>query len=370
MHFSSLLPSLALMASPAVAAVFFVGTYSGTIASVDLNEYTGALKLLSSVDAPASSWQGLSPTTNILYSIEENIPTDSKKGGVTSYSICSNGTLIKISTATGLVGPVSLGISQDGTTIFTANYGGSGISLYKSTPAGKLTWVRDWTYTLSSPGAVPDRQDVPHPHQALFDSTGKFVVVPDLGADKIRVFSYAGAELPTITVPPGTGPRHGAFFPAKGKAEFYYLVGELSNTISVFSVSYQGDHILLSPLQRLSTLPASATAAGAAELVISPDGRFIYVSNRGDNVFSDGHSIAAYKRGKDGKLELLEYFSSKVKTPRHIALDPTGTWFIAEGQNGGGLKAFRRDKGTGRVNALPDGTLEVDQPACAMFARM
>jgi DNA-binding beta-propeller fold protein YncE len=218
MHFSSLLPSLALMASPAVAAVFFVGTYSGTIASVDLNEYTGALKLLSSVDAPASSWQGLSPTTNILYSIEENIPTDSKKGGVTSYSICSNGTLIKISTATGLVGPVSLGISQDGTTIFTANYGGSGISLYKSTPAGKLTWVRDWTYTLSSPGAVPDRQDVPHPHQALFDSTGKFVVVPDLGADKIRVFSYAGAELPTITVPPGTGPRHGAFFPAKGKA--------------------------------------------------------------------------------------------------------------------------------------------------------
>ncbi|KAF8243750.1 putative isomerase YbhE [Wilcoxina mikolae CBS 423.85] len=359
------------MASPAAAALFFVGTYSGEIASVNLDEYTGALKLLSYVNAPSSSWQGLSPTSNILYSIEENLPTNSNKGGVTSYSICPNGTLAKLSTASGLVGPVSLSISHDGATIFTANYGGSGVSLYKSTPGGTLTWVRDWTYTLSTPGANPDRQEAPHPHQALFDPTGEFVVVPDLGADLLRVFSCDGEELPGITVPPGTGPRHGAFFPAKGKAEFYYLVGELSNTVSVFSVSYGGGGIHLSPVQRQSTLPATATATGAAEIIISPDGRFIYVSNRGDNVFSDGHSIAAYERGKkDGKLELLEYFSSKVQTPRNIALDPTGRWFIAEGQNGGGVKVFRRDQGTGRVNHLPEGTLEIDQPVCVTFARM
>lgn len=103
------------------------------------------------------------------------------------------------------------------------------------------------TYTLSAPGPVPDRQDVPHLHDAILDPTKQFLLVPDLGSDLVRVYKIpsGGApgsvqEVASIKAVPGSGPRHGAFA-VVDTSTFFYHVNELSNTVSGYSVSYAGD---------------------------------------------------------------------------------------------------------------------------------
>jgi 6-phosphogluconolactonase len=378
---------LLYLAPVATATRFFIGSYSGAILTANLDETTGALSLLSSTStsSPSPSWQELSPVNSqILYTVEENAHDDLSQGAITSYLISSSGSLTKISSALGLAGPVSLAVSPDGKTIFTANYVTSGVSAYSTNPVtGALTHLQDWTFTLSSPGAVPERQEAPHPHQAIFDSYGKFVLVPDLGADLIRVFRVdAGqtfTQLPSIPVPAGTGPRHGAWYPATGKPKFFYLVGEIANSITVFTVRYEYGKIVLTPLQTSSTLPEPTTTTSAApwstpsaaEIAISPDGGYVYTSNRSDKVFDDAHSVAVFTRAKNtGKLVLLEWINSGEKNLRHITLDPSGNFLLVEGQDMAEIRVFRVDKATGKVEPQSVGTLQVARgPVCITWEK-
>lgn len=387
--------------------MFFVGTSSGPILSVSLDERTGALKQLSSTDGgPQPSWQELSPAnSNILYSSSRELtPGDTKRGSLTSFAIGADGSLKKLAETACLPDPVSLAVSPDGRTIFTAHYDTSGVNMFTACPdTGAMQLVWEHTYTLSAPGTVPDRQDAPHPHQALFDPTGCFVLVPDLGADLLHVYSANGTELPSIAMPAGSGPRHGAFFPASAGAApdaapasgpaqplYFYLVSELANSLSVFAVTYADSTIVLTPQQSVSTLPTPSSSTGgngtnpmpaptAAELAISPDGQFIYVSNRGnDGVFADNgqgdgnNAIAAFARAADtGGVELVGFIPSHVRTPRHFTLDPAGAWLVVAGQDAGGVKAFPRDEQTGEVDSSQGaaGSLPVSEPICVTFAR-
>ena len=420
MQFAKFFPSLlALCASrparaaqePAAApAVFFVGTSSGPILSVSLDKRTGALKQLSSTTdgGPKPIWQELSPAnSSILYSSSTEAE-DPSVGLLTSFAIGADGSLKKLSAITCLHSPMSLVLSPDGRTAFAAHYYTSAVSMFTTSPVTgemKLVWER--RYTLNGPGKVPARQDAPHPHQALFDPTGRFVVVPDLGADLLRIYSASGAELPSIAVPAGTGPRHGAFFPAstahqaakkEALSPYYYLVNELDNSLSVFDVTYTNSAIVLTPLQTVATVPAPSSSTGtgtgtgtnplppptAAELVISPDGRFIYVSNRGnDGVFPDNGSgdgdnaISAFSRDADsGHIGLPRYIPSHVQTVRHFALDPTAAWLVVGGQDSGGVKAFPRDLRTGGVESslgeyqpAAANSLDVPGTICITFSR-
>lgn len=436
MRFARFFPSLlALCSSPlaraaapapapagaAVPAVFFVGTDSGPILSVSLDERTGALKQISSTTdgGPAPSWQEMSPANcSILYSASGQPPPDEGRGSLTSLAIGADGSLKKLASTSCLPEPVSLAVSADGRTIFTAHYASSGVSMFTACPiTGAIQLVWEHTYKLSAPGAVPDRQEAAHPHQALFDPTGCFVLVADLGADLLRVYSANGTELPSIAVPAGSGPRHGAFFPASARAApasdsaqplYFYLVNELANSLSVFAVTYANSMIVLTPLQSVSTLPAPSSSTGgsgtgpvsgpgnstsgsgsgsgtnplptpsAAELAISPDGQFIYVSNRGnDGVFPDNgqgdgnNAIAAFARAGDtGGVKLVGFIPSHVRTPRHFTLDPAGAWLVVAGQGAGGVKAFPRDVQTGEVDSsqAAAGSLAASGPMCVTFA--
>ena len=110
-----------------------------------------------------------------------------------------------------------------------------------SDPAS-LTPTQNYTFALDEPGPNPGRQDAPHPHQAVLDPTGSFILVPDLGADLVRVFAVGDdisvEVMEPLAVEPGSGPRHVVFVEGKGEGTVMYLISELSNTISGYEVGY------------------------------------------------------------------------------------------------------------------------------------
>ena len=259
--------------------------------------------------------------------------------------------------------------------------GASGASVYSNDPStGEVKHIQDWTWTMDGPGAIPDRQDSPHPHQALFDPSGKYVIMPDLGADLIRRFSVNGnasdapfTELEPVKVTPATGPRHGAFYPPTGEPKFYYLVGEIGNTVTVFSLSY-GETLDFKEIQSISTLPddyphdpdhgaASEIAFTMGEGDVPPR---VYVSNRLDSVFPNESSMASYTLDPStGKLTLLDIFPSGVERVRHFSIHPSGTWLINEGEDSNTIGVLKLDKETGKV---VDGdkarVFDMNQPLC------
>ncbi|KAK7721420.1 hypothetical protein SLS64_001716 [Diaporthe eres] len=145
--------------------------------------------------------------------------------------------------------------------------------------ASSLAPVQAETYTLDAPGPNPERQDAPHPHQALLDPTGQYLLVPDLGSDVIRLYSVdegglSFTELEPLAAVPGSGPRHGVFLVTDDGTTYFYLASELANTVTGFEVTYNDDNTLdftevyLSSTHGLNgTVPNNETTA--AEIAIS-----------------------------------------------------------------------------------------------------
>lgn len=149
---------------------------------------------------------------------------------------------------------------------------GSSFSSLSIADPAQLAISQSQVFTLAQPGPDPSRQDAPHPHEALLDPTGSFFLVPDLGADLVRVFkvdegSLEWEALDPLVAAPGSGPRHATFLVTEDKTVMY-LVGELANTITAYEVTYSSDSSLeFSELFAISThgtgssVPAGTTAA-------------------------------------------------------------------------------------------------------------
>ena len=145
---------------------------------------------------------------------------------------------------------------------------GSAVSTYKILPTGGLALLQNIFFKLTTPGANPSRQDAPHPHEALLDPSGTFIVVPDLGADLVRVFRinrYTSAinEITGLTLPPGAGPRHGAFLKTND-ATYFFLVAELDNIVRSYKVTYGMDLITFEEVFSAGMFGPDPTPAGAA----------------------------------------------------------------------------------------------------------
>lgn len=158
-----------------------------------------------------------------------------------------------------------------------ADANSSGTSLVNildvSDPAS-LVQVQNFTFTLDGPGTVPDRQEAPHPHQTVLDPTGAFLLVPDLGADLVRIFATSAdgtvEMLDPLPVEPGSGPRHIAF--AERDGTIMYLISELSNTISAWKVSYSEGTIEFEEMFIISTHGGCRKVpegASASEILVS-----------------------------------------------------------------------------------------------------
>jgi len=242
-----------------------------------------------------------------------------------------------------------------------ANYGGGNFSALPIGADGTLG-ARTQTIQHVGSGADKARQEKAHVHSTILSPDEKYLLVCDLGLDKISVeqFNYQAAQKPLtpaadsiVAVDPGAGPRHTCFYPGK---PYVYLITELTGAVYAFHYA----NGKLAPIQKLSSHPAGYTGnIGSADIHITPNGKFLYASNRGD-----ANSLAIYAVDPStGKLTLKGFQSTLGKTPRNFMIDPTGHWLLAANQNGKSVVVFKIDQQTGLLTDTGK-KIELPAPVC------
>lgn len=242
--------------------------------------------------------------------------------------------------------PCHISLSPQEDFVILGNYTGGSLSVFKVDSIGQLDFVQLIQHQGKS--VNPERQEAPHVHSTTFDPEGKRVLVADLGTDRIYVYRFdPSASEPLaleieVPVTEGDGPRHLAFS-ADGKEVL--VVEELTATLDVFA--YESGK--LTPKQRLSLLaPDFQGAVGAAEIRISPDGKHVYVSNRGD-----ANTITVFAKNSAGLYELVEITPSGGKMPRNFNLTPDGKYLLVAHQASNDLVIFERNAETGKLTPTP-----------------
>lgn len=259
--------------------------------------------------------------------------------------------------------PCHLSVAKGGGYVLVANYSSGTFALL---PVGADGSLHPATDTIHDKGTGPNkaRQEAPHAHSINFDASGKLAYGCDLGIDKIMVFrpnAKTGklvANTPgSVSIHPGGGPRHFAFHPKK---RFAYAINELDCTVTAFA--FEPTSGALTELQTITTLPRPFQSGDScADIHVSPDGKFLYGSNRGHD------SIAIFSiNATTGKLTVVGHESTQGKTPRNFALDPTGSFLYAANQNSDSIVIFRVDKKTGKLTATGQ-KLSVPAPVCVLF---
>jgi 6-phosphogluconolactonase len=244
-----------------------------------------------------------------------------------------------------------------------ANYGSGDVSVLPINPDGTLGAV---SAVLKHTGSSvnPNRQKHPFPHSCNFDPTGNFVLVPDLGVDKVYIYKFdaanralADASPPTVAVAPGSGPRHMSFHP---NGKFAYLINEMGGTVIAYAWNAADGQLL--PLQTVSTLPPGYQGVNtSAEVRIHPNGRFLYASNRGPD------DLAIFEiNPAAGTLTSIGYQSVQGKGPRDFRIDPTGQFLFAANQDSDNVVIFRINPDTGALTPTGD-VLHVGSPICVTF---
>lgn len=240
---------------------------------------------------------------------------------------------------------------------------GPGVALFPVKPDGSLGPYSDLVIPEGKPGPLRGEQEGPHPHQATFDLTGRFVVVPDKGLDRIQVFRFDAerGKLASCDILParyGAVPRHITFHPVRPYA---YLVAE--NDSTVFALHWDTGAGKLKPFQRVSTLPTDFVDHNmAAEIAIVPSGRFLYASNRGHE------SIVIYSvDGASGRIATVGWEPVRGKKPRFFALDPSGEHLYAANEDSHTIVEFRVDQQTGKLTHTGQ-VIETGSPTCIAFA--
>jgi 6-phosphogluconolactonase (cycloisomerase 2 family) len=266
--------------------------------------------------------------------------------------------------STGGANPAHLALDPSGRWLVAANYTGGSVALLPVRPDGALG---ERTSLVSMAGDVgPHRieQAVAHPHQCVFDRSGRLVFVPDKGLD--RVFAYrldpvAGtlvpAEAPAVRSRAGAGPRHMALHPTLPLA---YVVNEIDSTVTVCRMDEPPGH--LRPVQVITALPTSYVGDNtAAAIVVSASGRFVYTSNRGHD------SVATFRVDPvTGELVSVGWQDTGGRVPRFITFDPTGRTLYAANQATDTLVGFDVDDLRGTLT--PTGwVLRTGTPVCVVF---
>ncbi|KAL5606578.1 hypothetical protein BROUX41_002980 [Berkeleyomyces rouxiae] len=224
----------------------------------------------------------------------------------------------------------------------------------------KSAVLQSFVYTMSAPGPNADRQQSPHPHATFTDPTGCYLLVPDLGADLIRIFRIGSSgkltECPAAATQGGDGPRHGAFWKSPtSKAVNLYMVNELGNSITHWNVKYGAKCMELTSAKTLSSYPADKPGkAGSKTAEIQVKDNFVYLSNRGDETFgTQQDSIATYAIDPaTGDIEFLELTNAHGYMPRHFEIHPEGHLVAIAGQTSSNVAIVERNETTGKLGNL------------------
>jgi 6-phosphogluconolactonase len=337
----------------------YVGSYSGVIHQYELTLSTGKLTARSEYSGlRRPSALAIHPNHRSLYSVDDT----SKSGAVRAFSIDAEaGSLTLLNTkGSGGSGPTHLSVDKTGRFLLVANYNSGSVASLKIEDDGSLGEVVSFV-EQSGKSASSKRQSSPHAHQILTALDNRFVLVPDLGTDKLLVYQFDGGALiesSSISSKPGSGPRHVALHPG---GRFVYLLTELKSTI--MTLSYQEREGALVEIDTIAALPSSRVGCCAAEIAVHPSGLFLYSSHRGDD------SVAMFSiEPSTGALTLLGHQKSGGRSPRNFSIDPTGKYLLVANQSSGSLVVFMIDSQTGLLTMSKDAPLEIPGAAGVEFA--
>ena len=336
-----------------------VGTYTrGTSRGIYVYRFDssdGRLTPVSSIQTVNPSYLVVSRDRRYVYAVNE-LPGDtgpaSERGGISAFAFDPSAGQLTFIDRVSSEGndPCYLAFSPDGRYLLTANYSvaadpGGSFAVFPL-QAGGAVGAAVLVVHHEGGGPVKGRQDNTHVHSTVFAPDGRYLFAQDLGADKLYAYRYTDdgsrgliGPMPEgyVQMPAGSGPRH-LVFDASG--HYAYLTSELAGTVTAFQYA----NGKLRPLQRLRlAAPGFRGKIGAGAIHLSPDGKFLYATNRGDAneivIFSvDPH---------DGLLKLVARQSTLGRTPREFAIDPTGRWLIVGNQDSDSAFVFRRDSETG-----------------------
>lgn len=251
-------------------------------------------------------------------------------------------------------------IINDKDNVISANYSGGNISVFKKTKNGISEAVQ--VIQHEGKGIDPERQEKAHVHMVYFTPDKKYVLSNDLGLDKIFIYKYnpnSKKEVLTlknmVSVKAGSGPRH-LIFSKDGKN--VYLVTEMAGSLITFS--YNNGSLKQIDSTTILDEKASQIGAGAA-IRISPDGQFLYASNRGE-----ANDITIFKIGEKGKLDFVARTSTEGKGPRDFVIDPSGNFLLVGHQYTNDIVIFKRDITTGLLTSTGK-KIELCAPVCLVF---
>jgi len=349
---------------------FYVGTYtsggSEGIYLCKLDMATGAIERMGVTQGVVEpSYLALDSKGQYLYAVNELTDFGGQpSGAVSAFSIHPQSrelTFINQQPSQGGA-PCFLEVDARGAFLLVANYVGGNVAVLPIQAGGGLGAAVELKQHVGS-GPHPN-QDVPHAHQARLDAANRHALVSDLGTDKIMVYQFDGATgtltpgtPPSFSSVPGAGPRHLAIHP---NGRFVFSINELNSTLT--ALAYDSERGALTELQTLSTLPADFTGESyCADIHVSPDGQFLYGSNRGHD------SIVVFSIDSAGKLTYVEHVSTLVNWPRNFAIDPTGTYLLVANQKGNTVITFQRDARTGKLTPVGQ-PLAIPTPTCLAFA--
>lgn len=336
--------------------IMVVGTYtdggSKGIYSFRFNQLTGETEPLDSLAMKNPSFLTVAPSKNLLFVVSE---TNDSQASLNTIRMNRHNGKMTFMTSVPTLGEDPCYVATNGKTVLTANYSGGSMSVFDLTGNGTKA-VLSTRFLGSTGGPDLSRQDSPHVHCACFTPDGRYVLATDFSADRILSYRLQGqavvANGVAARVSSDSGPRHLVFSP---NGRYAYLMSELSGKVTVFRY----DDGRLQTLQEI--VSDSVGARGGADIHMSPDGRFLYSSNR---LKAEGIAIFAVD-GQSGLLTRVGYQPTAAH-PRQFNITPNGRYLLCSCRDSNKIQVFRRDLKTGLLTDMNKDIL-VSRAVCVQF---
>ncbi|KAJ6444594.1 3-carboxymuconate cyclase [Purpureocillium lavendulum] len=366
--------------SSTTGGTIFVSSYNSKVTTLNIggsSSKSGVPKLSTVAESTgcgeSPSWLTLDKPKGLLYCVDENIVTGG--GNLASLRTKADGSLEALNLVKCAVGPVSIALyGKDNHGLAVAHYGGSAFSTWDATDPAHLVNIQTETFKMTKPPADPPRQPAPRPHETYLDPTNKFIVVPDLGTDELRLYAIGGdgaslttTKLDSVAAPAGSGPRHVAFVKRAGRT-FMYLVTELSSQIVGYEVTYPAAGKIA--FKQLWVMGAhgwdkpTPKQAYASEIVISPDSRFAIVSSRNENSFKipnfdptnstqlQSDPLINFRIDDGGGLTAIQEVAAGGSYPRQFSINKAGTLLGVGLQLDNRVALVKRDPASGKLGGF------------------